>query len=99
MEWRRLVAKWLIKHCIIDFPKCRRAADAPSVTGFAKVSGCLYGNGGRMIRQPENTKLVFRLPFPLPLARLHHRFNLCQRNLGRCAVLCGDQRAECAGES
>ena len=23
---------------VTDFPKCRRAADAPSVTGFAKVS-------------------------------------------------------------
>ncbi|MDO4656924.1 hypothetical protein [Kingella sp. (in: b-proteobacteria)] len=41
MERRRLVAKLLIKHSITDFPKCRRAADAPSVTGFAKVSGCL----------------------------------------------------------
>ena len=40
MERRQLVAKLLIKHSITDFSKCRRAADAPSVTGFAKVSGC-----------------------------------------------------------
>ncbi|MDO4656960.1 hypothetical protein [Kingella sp. (in: b-proteobacteria)] len=39
MERRRLVAKLLMKHSITGFPKCRRAADAPSVTGFAKVSG------------------------------------------------------------
>ncbi|WP_325198348.1 hypothetical protein [Kingella oralis] len=45
MERRRLVAKLLIKHSITDFSKCRRAA-APSITGFAKVSGCLR-------RQPE----------------------------------------------
>ncbi|WP_303107788.1 hypothetical protein [Kingella sp. (in: b-proteobacteria)] len=30
-------------------PRCRRAANAPSVTGFVKVSGCLIH-----IRQPEN---------------------------------------------
>ncbi|WP_268884202.1 hypothetical protein [Kingella bonacorsii] len=24
---------------------CRRAANAPSVTGFAKVSGCQWGEG------------------------------------------------------
>ncbi|EEP68767.1 hypothetical protein [Kingella oralis] len=40
MERRWLAAKWLIKHGIAGLPRCRRAADAPSVTGFAKVSGC-----------------------------------------------------------
>ena len=42
MERRRLVAKLLIKYRITDFPRCRRAANIPSVTGFAKVSGCLW---------------------------------------------------------
>ena len=42
MERRRLVAKLLIKYRITDFPRCRRAADVPLVTGFAKVSGCLW---------------------------------------------------------
>ena len=31
----------LIKYRMTDVSRCRRAADAPSVTGFAKVSGCL----------------------------------------------------------
>ena len=51
MERRRLVAKLLMKHSITDFPKYRRAADAPSVTGFAKVSGCLCC--AMLQRQPE----------------------------------------------
>jgi len=38
MERWRLVAKWLIKHRMTDLPRCRRAADAPSIAGFAKVS-------------------------------------------------------------
>ena len=42
MERRRIVVKLLIKHSITDFPKCRRAADAPSLTGFAKVSDCFH---------------------------------------------------------
>ncbi|MDO4656963.1 hypothetical protein [Kingella sp. (in: b-proteobacteria)] len=29
------------KHRMTDLPRCRRAADAPSVAGLAKVSGCL----------------------------------------------------------
>ena len=29
------------KHRITDLPRCQRAADAPLVTGLAKVSGCL----------------------------------------------------------
>ncbi|MDO4657638.1 hypothetical protein [Kingella sp. (in: b-proteobacteria)] len=41
MERRRLVAKWFIKQRMADLPRCRRAADAPSVTGLAKISGCL----------------------------------------------------------
>ncbi|EEP67705.1 hypothetical protein GCWU000324_01954 [Kingella oralis ATCC 51147] len=51
MERRWLVAKLLIKHSITDFSKCRRAADAPSVTDFAKISGCL---SLMPPRQPEN---------------------------------------------
>ncbi|MDO4657486.1 hypothetical protein [Kingella sp. (in: b-proteobacteria)] len=39
-----------------DLPKCRRAADAPSVTGFAKVSGCL-NRLTRHKRQPENPSI------------------------------------------
>ena len=42
MERRRLVAKLLIKYRITDFSRCRRAANIPSVTGFAKVSGCFW---------------------------------------------------------
>ena len=38
MERRRFAAKWIIKQGVTDLPKYRRAADAPSVVGFAKVS-------------------------------------------------------------
>ncbi|EEP68506.1 MULTISPECIES: hypothetical protein [Kingella] len=40
MERRRLAAKWLIKQSMTDWfaKRCRRAADAPLVVGFAKVS-------------------------------------------------------------
>ncbi|MDO4657819.1 hypothetical protein [Kingella sp. (in: b-proteobacteria)] len=38
MERRRLAAKSLIKQRMTDLPRCRQAADAPSVAGFAKVS-------------------------------------------------------------
>ncbi|MDO4657265.1 hypothetical protein [Kingella sp. (in: b-proteobacteria)] len=42
MERRRLVAKLVIKQRITDLPRCRRAADAPSVTGLAKVFQAAY---------------------------------------------------------
>ena len=45
--WLSLLTKW------------RRAADAPLVTGFAKVSGCL--NAGGMIEQPETVPALLRL--------------------------------------
>jgi len=38
MERRRFAAKWLIKQNMTGSPRCRRAADAPSVVDFAKVS-------------------------------------------------------------
>ena len=38
MERRRFAVKWIIKQGVIGLPKYRRAADAPSVAGFAKVS-------------------------------------------------------------
>ena len=41
MERRWLAAKRLIKQSITGLPRCRRAADAPSVIDFAKVSGSL----------------------------------------------------------
>ncbi|WP_455033457.1 hypothetical protein [Kingella oralis] len=41
MERWRLATKWLIKQSITVLPRCRRVADAPSVVGFVKVSGCL----------------------------------------------------------
>ena len=50
MERRRLVAKWLIKQRMVGLPRCRRAADAPSIAGFAKVSGCLLWHGQRLER-------------------------------------------------
>ncbi|WP_369585600.1 hypothetical protein [Kingella oralis] len=37
---RRLAAKWFIQRGFIGW-QCRRAADAPRIAGFAKVSGCL----------------------------------------------------------
>ncbi|MFC2291869.1 MAG: hypothetical protein ACFNLD_01335 [Kingella oralis] len=54
MERRRLAAKWRIKQNMTGLPRCRRAADAPSVAGFAKVSGCLNA-----LAQLE---WIFRLP-------------------------------------
>ena len=63
MERRRLVAKLLIKYRITDFPRCRRAADVPLVTGFAKVSGCLWAmatvHKAINIKQPETIFLPF----------------------------------------
>ena len=46
MERRRLVAKLIIKQRITDLPRCRRAADAPSVTGLQRF-------------QAEKVELVF----------------------------------------
>ena len=46
------------KCCLIELyglARCRRAADAPSVADFAKVSGCLYVVKHR---QPEKVKLL-----------------------------------------
>jgi len=53
MERRRLVAKCLVQHGFVGWQH-RRAADAPSVAGFAKVSGCLNA-----LAQLE---WIFRLP-------------------------------------
>ncbi|WP_369587950.1 hypothetical protein [Kingella oralis] len=39
MERRRLAAQWRITQGMTGLPRCRRAADAPSV----KISGCLIG--------------------------------------------------------
>ena len=40
---RRLAAKWFIQRGFIGW-QCRRAADAPRIAGFAKVSGCRIRN-------------------------------------------------------
>jgi len=37
MERQRLAAKWLMKQGITSLPRCRGAANAPSVVGLAKV--------------------------------------------------------------
>jgi len=35
---RWLAAKWLIKRSMTGLPRCRRAADAPTMVGFAKIA-------------------------------------------------------------